>query len=594
MKLIKKYKFLLVLLISIFISQNWINLFYISSRNPDFSKYYDYINYFMGLNVEIDYGQNSLYYFLVTSLLKNKIEIITFGNLDFVISFSVQNLNLLLFIFSLFGFYQLLKEMNFKNNTIFVSLTLFCFFPQALIARALMKPEIFVLALFPWVIIFFERFLKNNSMNELYKAIPFLILICNSKASAAGMTIVYLFFSYFEILKKLKLKNFINIFVSFLILFSLVQFENFKITNNLIYDRVYDKEYDYKADKSIFYKIGLDSVLKKPLWIDKTEIDNYNKNAQSMSNILILDTFGDYFDQFFGMDFFKIERKSLFVSGDVERLNSNRQIGYNGPFSGYLVDQLEYVRKNVAVLLSLVFFTSMIIFGIKNNNNRKFIYFPLISGTIIMYFNAIGFPRNNFDPYKGDTFKAFYLFFLLSISFLYLSSHFFKKITKFKLLLGALFIISIFFIGGHPKENNQQISEGLIIRNEFSIFCEVNNILFFNNRLLDFVHTSGNISSLKSDCKSMSVSKERFYRSFLKVDIQDQYYRKCLEKGEISISYSNYQECRMFTINEIRKKSERKVPLYPYLSIIILSSCIGIVIRNTSIFSKEKKLGNFK
>ena len=584
MKLIKKYKFLLVLLISIFISQNWINLFYISSRNPDFSKYYDYINYFMGLNIEIDYGQNSLYYFLVTSLLKNKIEIITFGNLDFVISFSIQNLNLLLFIFSLFGFYQLLKEMNFKNNTIFVSLTLFCFFPQALIARALMKPEIFVLALFPWVIIFFERFLKNNSINELYKAIPFLILICNSKASAAGMTIVYLFFSYFEILKKLKLKNFINIFVSFLILFSLVQFENFKITNNL----VYDIEYDYKADKSIFYKIGLDSVLKKPLWIDKTEIDNYNKNAQSMSNILILDTFGDYFDQFFGMDFFKIERKSLFVSGDVERLNSNRQIGYNGPFSGYLVDQLEYVRKNVAVLLSLVFFTSMIIFGIKNNNNRKFIYFPLISGTIIMYFNAIGFPRNNFDPYKGDTFKAFYLFFLLSISFLYLSSHFFKKITKFKLLLGALFIISIFFIGGHPKENNQQISEGLIIRNEFSIFCEVNNILFFNNRLLDFVHTSGNISSIKSDCKSMSVSKERFYKSFLKVDIQDQYYRKCLEKGEISISYSNYQECRMFTINEIRKKSERKVPLYPYLSIIILSSCIGIVIRNTSIFSKEK------
>ena len=588
MKLIKKYKFLLVLLISIFISQNWINLFYISSRNPDFSKYYDYINYFMGLNVEIDYGQNSLYYFLVTSLLKNKIEIITFGNLDFVISFSIQNLNLLLFIFSLFGFYQLLKEMNFKNNTIFVSLTLFCFFPQALIARALMKPEIFVLALFPWVIIFFERFLKNNSINELYKAIPFLILICNSKASAAGMTIVYLFFSYFEILKKLKLKNFINIFVSFLILFSLVQFENFKITNNLIYDRVYDKEYDYKADKSIFYKIGLDSVLKKPLWIDKTEIDNYNKNAQSMSNILILDTFGDYFDQFFGMDFFKIERKSLFVSGDVERLNSNRQIGYNGPFSGYLVDQLEYVRKNVAVLLSLVFFTSMIIFGIKNNNNRKFIYFPLISGTIIMYFNAIGFPRNNFDPYKGDTFKAFYLFFLLSISFLYLSSHFFKKITKFKLLLGALFIISIFFIGGHPKENNQQISEGLIIRNEFSIFCEVNNILFFNNRLLDFVHTSGNTSSIKSDCKSMSVSKESFYRSFLKVDIQDQHYRKCLEKGEISISYSNYQECRMFTINEIRKKSKRKVPLYPYLSIIILSSCIGIVIRNTSIFSKEK------
>ena len=240
--------------------------------------------------------------------------------LDFVISFSIQNLNLLLFIFSLFGFYQLLKEMNFKNNTIFVSLTLFCFFPQAPNCKSINETRNICTSSFPLGDFFFERFLKNNSINELYKAIPFLILICNSKASAAGDDHIYLFFSYFEILKKLKIKNFINIFFSFLILFSLVQFENFKITNNLIYDRVYDIEYDYKADKSIFYKIGLDSVLKKPLWIDKTEIDNYNKNAQSMSNILILDTFGDYFDQFFGMDFFKIERKSLFVSGDVEKL----------------------------------------------------------------------------------------------------------------------------------------------------------------------------------------------------------------------------------------------------------------------------------
>ena len=494
MKLIKKYKYLLVLIFSIFVSQNWINLFYISTRNPDFSKYYDYINYFMGLNVEIDYGQNSLYYLLVTTFFRNKIDIVDFGNLDFIISFSVQNLNLVLFIFSLFGFYNLLKEMDFEENTIFISLTLFCFFPQTLFARAIMKPEIFVLALFPWVIIFFERYLKNGYINELYKTIPFLVLICNSKASAAGMALIYFFISYFGIIKKLKLKSFLVLSLSFLILFSLIQFENYKITNNLIYERVYDKEYDYKADKSIIYKIGLDSILKKPLWIDKTEIDNYNKNAQSMSNILILDTFGDYFDQFFGMDFFNSNRKDIFVNGDVERLNSNRQIGYNGPFSGYLVD---YVRKIVAVLFSLVFFTSMIYFGVKNNNKRRFIYFPLFSGLVIMYFNAIGFPRNNFDPYKGDTFKAFYLFFLLSITFLYLSSHFYKNITKFKLLLGALFIFTIFFIGGHPKENSQEISEGLIIRNEFSIFCEANNILFFENELLAYAHKNGNKAIVK-------------------------------------------------------------------------------------------------
>ncbi len=587
MKLIKKYKFLLVLIISIFVSQNWINLFYISTRNPDFSKYYDYINYFMGLNVEIDYGQNSLYYLLVATFFRNKIDIIDFGNLDFIISFSVQNLNLVLFIFSLFGFYNLLKEMDFEENTIFISLTLFCFFPQTLFARAVMKPEIFVLSLFPWVIIFFERYLKNGYINELYKTIPFLVLICNSKASAAGMTLIYFFISYFGIIKKLEFKNFLILLLGFLILFSLTQFENYKITNNLIYERVYDKEYDYKADKSIIYKIGFDSILKKPLWIDKTEIDNYNKNAQSMSNILILDTFGDYFDQFFGMDYFNSKRKDIFVNGDVEKLNSNRQIGYNGPFSGYLVDQLDYVRKIVAVLISLVFFTSMIYFGVKNNNNRRFIYFPLISGLLIMYFNAIGFPRNNFDPYKGDTFKAFYLFFLLSITFLYLSSHFYKNITKFKLLLGALFILTIFFIGGHPKENSQEISEGLIIRNEFSIFCEANNILFFENELLAYSHKSGNIANLKSDCKTLSVSKEKFFRSFLKVDIEDQYYKKCLKKGHINISYSNYQECRMFTINEIRRRTSMDTPLYPYLSIIVLGMCLGLVIRDSSLNRKK-------
>ena len=130
MNLIKKYKFLLVLIISIFVSQNWINLFYISTRNPDFSKYYDYINYFMGLNVEIDYGQNSLYYLLVTSLLKNKIETITFGNLDFVISFTIQNLNLLLFVFSLFDFINYLRKWIFRIIQFLFHLHYFVFFPK--------------------------------------------------------------------------------------------------------------------------------------------------------------------------------------------------------------------------------------------------------------------------------------------------------------------------------------------------------------------------------------------------------------------------------------------------------------------------------
>jgi len=177
-----------------------------------------------------------------------------------------------------------------------------------------------------------------------------------------------------------------------------------------------------------------------------------------------------------------------------------------------------------------------------------------------MYFNAIGFPRNNFAPYKGDTFKAFYLFFLLSISFLYLSSHLFQKITKLKLLLSVVFVICIFFIGGHPKQNNQEISEGLVIRNEFAVFCELNNAIFFNNSL-NFVHKSGNMSDLESDCQSLSLSRNKFKKSFFKINTSDPYYKKCLYKGEINIKYSNYVECRMFAINEVRRKNESMVTM---------------------------------
>jgi len=86
------------------------------------------------------------------------------------------------------------------------------------------------------------------------------------------------------------------------------------------------------------------------------------------------------------------------------------------------------------------------------------------------------------------------------------------------------------------------------------------------------------------------MENEKFNKFFLRIDIQDQFYKKCLEEGKISISYSNYQECRMFTINEIKKKSKRNVPLYPFLSIIVFGICVGIVIHNTALYKTKKSL----
>ena len=48
-----------LLFVSTYISTVWINFYYLSPRNVDFNKYYDYINYFFGLDVDISYGQEA-------------------------------------------------------------------------------------------------------------------------------------------------------------------------------------------------------------------------------------------------------------------------------------------------------------------------------------------------------------------------------------------------------------------------------------------------------------------------------------------------------------------------------------------------------
>ena len=82
---------------------------------------------------------------------------------------------------------------------------------------------------------------------------------------------------------------------------------------------------------------------------------------------------------------------------------------------------------------------------------------------------------------------------------------------KNKYLINAIttfiFCIFILFISGHPKANDQLTSERIIITNEYSIFCEINNLLFLENDILKMIHPTGNIENYKSDCKNYSISQ---------------------------------------------------------------------------------------
>ena len=112
----KAYWFLLVF--GIFITQNWINFFYLAPTNSDFDKYYDYINYFMGLDVVIDYGQGTFYYYLISLFFQRKIVMLDETNIDILLSYSVQQVNLIFYLIGILGAFQLLKLKKFEKREI--------------------------------------------------------------------------------------------------------------------------------------------------------------------------------------------------------------------------------------------------------------------------------------------------------------------------------------------------------------------------------------------------------------------------------------------------------------------------------------------
>ena len=90
------------------------------------------------------------------------------------------------------------------------------------------------------------------------------------------------------------------------------------------------------------------------------------------------------------------------------------------------------------------------------------------AGILLLYLNSLGIPSNNYNPIKGDTFKAFYFGLLLSISLVFLVANLIEKVPIAKYFFPIVFIMSILFISGHPKENSQNLSEHLVSVNQYS------------------------------------------------------------------------------------------------------------------------------
>ena len=581
-----------ILFSSLFLSFTWISSFYISSKNVDFFKYYSYINYFTGLDVKIDYGQGVIYYFLIAKRLLSRVEDISYQNYEMILNVSIQEVNFIFFLFGLLGFFYLLKFRNFKTETILVCFVLLIFLPQSIYLRAVMKPEIIAFAFTPWVLVNLEKYLLDKKLKNLFLLLPFLALILNSKGSIAGMLLVYLFIAYFEILKKISLKNFIIVFISLILIISLVQFENYSITGTSLLDRPYDIEYDQKAEPKILFKVNLLEAARNPFFkLDETGETYHN---DSVVNTILLDSFGDYFNQLFDNDeqkYFSDYRKILFVNNSEYSFFETRQINYKGKFSEILMNKMDHIRKLVSLIYSLIFYGGLLFLFYKDKENRRFYVAPFI-GIFVLYVNSLGFPSNNFNIIKGDTFKAFYFSFLLTIAVLFLGMKLFNKIDLTRVVLLVFLVCSFIFITGHPKENSQELSEHLIISNQYSPMCTINNLLIYENNLVKSLFRTGNIDDLKISCSEKNINKRGFSNRW---EYDEKHKDNCIDSNNVILSkrnsdnlqVSSSSECRIYALEQVKHNNNLVTPKTPYISIFILLSCLFITLYETRNFTKK-------
>lgn len=568
----------LALIFSIYFTTIWINFFYITPTNVDFHKYYAYINYFLGAGKYISFGQGAFYYFLISLAFKQKFNTLDTEFIEIALSFSVQNINLIFYLIGIYGLMRLLKIYNFEEKNILLVLVLVNYLPITIYLRAVMKPEIIGFAFLPWVLYFIEKFFLTNKIGFLYYSVPFIILLINSKASIAAMVIVYLAIFYLKkVIARLDKFDIFKIFISFMISLLIIQFETYRITETNPLSRPYDESYDYQANPGVLFRFNLTEVLKEPFLNYENEKEFYSIHAKSILNITVLDTFGDHFNQYFDFDksYFKKYRKSLFNdSGPLIDFNSSdRTIIYSGNFSYFFAEELDYIRKILSIIFGLVFYFLIIFFVFfQRGKYLKFLVAPLI-GILILYINSLGFPSNNFNPFKGDTFKPFYYSFLFVISFSFLMMFVLKKINKLKYPFVVLFIFSILFIGGHPKENNQFLSEHLVETNSYSLFCNLNNFLFFENNIVKTIHKSGNVNNLKSDCRiEGSFLLNTSTKTIKNVEIN------CLVRGKVNEEFQSFSVCRdVIVYNTINGTLSEKY-FIPYFSLILFVSIFFIIL----------------
>lgn len=475
--------------LSLIFSNQLIFLFFDITKSPDFTVYSTYFDYFFNNESYVVREQGLAYYFFSSLFLKFYNTFYEFFELNYLLSKSIYSSNSFIYIFGLLGYFNLLKYYKFSSKNIFIALSFLNFFPITLMLRMTIKPEIMAFTLMPWILLLIEKYFDSNKLLILLMSIPFTALLFTSKGSILGISMMFFTLYFFKKFKNMNRRHLFYFLVTSIMLFSLTNFENKKSGISNIFDissgvgesiSENSEKYNNKAPASIIYKVNLFNLFTSP-------IDNLHKD--SFISIILLDTFGDYFKLYWN------NNDSLFYKDRSELINTEITNEIKIPVFNeqnlltiYVQKETDiYLRETISLLLGGLFFSSLILNIFRKRKFTLFLLSPFIGASLILIHVITGFPKNNFDPSRGDSLKPFYFSFLLCLSFIFLLLKYLEKnnFTKY-LLIPYIFVIIILL--GFPKNIDYQKNQ-LIEINKYSSTCKINSLF------IDYQYE-------KIDCKS--------------------------------------------------------------------------------------------
>jgi len=458
-------------------------LYFDSTQSADFGKYFSYFEYFFGLK-DSSLREHGTFYYYLHSLNFSRYSInLNSENFYYLLNKSIQEINFILYIVGIVGYYRLLSYFKFNKTQIFATLTLLNFLPMAIAMIITFKPEILAFSLLPWILLCLEKFKKNFNIAYLFLSIPLLSLMISTKGSVLGMVGLYLLITNISIFNKLTIKEILVLIIIFISVFLAISFQDYEVNQANILQVEHEEKYNNKAPIEILYNFDFVKTIKSPI---------KNNHSSSFISLTLLDTFGDYFDIYWNVDssLYAKNRKDVLVVVESDNLAFpkinflNKTITVN---SQRLTDI--YLTSTIGLFLSLILYLQIVKNLFVRSKYSKYILAPIVGISLVLIQSIIGFPRQNWDPNVGDSIKPFYYGFFVTLSFIFIVVCFLKK-NSISYFLIPLFILCSLHILGFPKEDNTDFINEISVVNSYSDQCKINKFLFYD--LKDFNNSSCN------------------------------------------------------------------------------------------------------